>query len=86
MQSMRQKAGEGHVKRSKTIAAMSGREILDACRADTPLARVRQVFSENYAEIDQAGRQRVTPSPLEYRRMELEAANRICDLFGIALP
>jgi hypothetical protein len=74
------------MKHSKTIAAMSGREVLDACRADSPLSRVRAIFAECYAEIDQAGRQRKTPSPLEIRRMELMAANQICGLFGIELP
>jgi len=72
-------------KPSKTIAAMTDGEVLDACRADSPLSRVRAAFSEGYAEIDTASRQRVPPGLLEYRRMELQAANRICTLFGIEL-
>lgn len=70
---------------SKIIAEMSGREVLDAIAADTPLSRVWRRFSEGYAEIDQAGRQRNPPSPIEVRRMELQAANRILELFGVAL-
>lgn len=50
---------------SKTIEAMTAREVLDACAADSPLAKVRQIFSENFSEIDQAYRQRVTPTNLE---------------------
>lgn len=70
---------------SQIIANMTGQEVIAACHADTPLGRVRRIFSENYAEIDQASRQRDPPGPLEYRRMELQAANRILELFGLAL-
>lgn len=70
---------------SKIITDMTGQEVLDACRADTPLARVRQVFSANFAEIEQASHQRAMPTPLEFRRMELQAANRILELFGLEL-
>lgn len=70
---------------SKIISGMTGREVLDALRADTPLARIARVFSDGYAEIDQAARQRRPASPIEIRRMELQAANRIASLFGIGL-
>lgn len=71
---------------SKTIASMTGREVLDALRADTQLSRVARIFSESWAEIDQASRQRKPPGPVEVRRMELQAANKICELFGAGLP
>lgn len=59
--------------------------MLDACQADSPLSRVRRIFSESYAEIDQDSRQRAPSGPLEIRRMELQAANRVLELFGMAL-
>lgn len=40
---------------------------------------------ESWAEIDQASRQRRPPGPVEVRRMELQAANKICALFGVGL-
>lgn len=71
---------------SKIIAEMSVREVLDTISADTPLSRVWRAFCEGCAEIDQATRQHHPPSPIEVRRMELQAANRICELFGLVLP
>ena len=70
--------------RSTTLAQMSPRELLDTMQADTPLTRVQRAFSAGYAEIEQAALQG-TPI-IELRRMELQAANRILDLFGISLP
>ena len=70
---------------SKIIAEMSGREVLDAIAADTPSVASVATVLRGYAEIDQAGRQRNPPSPIEVRRMELQAANRILELFGVAL-
>ncbi len=74
------------MKTSKTIAEMSNGDLLQAMRADTPLARVRAVFAENYAEIEQREMQRERLTPIERRRMEMQAANRILELFGVALP
>jgi hypothetical protein len=70
---------------SKIIAEMTGREVLDAMSADSPLARVRTVLLEIYGEMVRADRQRGITDLIENRRMELQAANRILELFGIAL-
>jgi len=56
---------------------LSDREVLDAMKEDTPVNRVRRVFSGEAARIEQAGMQRLTPGPIEYRRMEFEAAEKL---------
>lgn len=71
---------------SQTIKNMTGREIIDALQADTPLAKVRAIFSQRSAQIEQAQAQRTPLSPIEMRRMELQAANAVLALFGLALP
>lgn len=58
---------------------LTDREILDAMQADTPVNRVRKVFSGESARLEQAGMQRRPPSPIEYRRMEFEAAEKLLD-------
>lgn len=70
---------------SKTIADMSGREIIETLRGDSPLSRVHAILSDACGAIEQAGMQRHPPSPIEARRMELQTANRICALFGVGL-
>jgi hypothetical protein len=73
--------------RSQTIENMTAVEVIDAMRADTPLSRVRKIFAEESARMEQAVAQR---NPhlgiIEIRKMEFHAANRILDLFGIAVP
>ncbi len=56
---------------------LTDREILDAMRADTPVNRVRTIFSHEYARLEQSGMQRRPPGPIEYRRMEFEAAEKL---------
>lgn len=73
------------MKQSKIIADMTRREVLDTLQADSQVTRVWRLFSQGYAEIDQAGRQRHPPCPVEIRRMDLQVANAICELFGIGL-
>lgn len=70
---------------SKIIAEMTGRQIIDALSADTPLARVQRILSDHCAAFEQAQMQRQRLTPIEGRRMELQAANKICALFGIGL-
>ena len=56
---------------------LTDREVLDAMCADTPVNRVRAIFSHEYARLEQAGMQRLPPGPIEYRRMEFEAAEKL---------
>lgn len=77
--------GDCVVKDSRIIRNMTGREVIDALQADTPLAHIRRIFSERSAQIEQASRQKHPFDPIEIRRMELQAANSILELFGIAL-
>lgn len=58
---------------------LSDREIIDAMQADTPINRVRRIFSGESARLEQAGMQRRTPGPIEYRRMEFEAAEKLME-------
>lgn len=56
---------------------LTDREVVDAMQVDTPVNRVRRVFSGEAARLEQAGMQRSPPGPIEYRRMEFEAAERL---------
>jgi len=74
------------IQRSRIIKTMTDEEILAACRADSPLARVRAVLYENLAVMEHESAQGPPKTPLENRRQELQIANEICALFGIGLP
>lgn len=73
------------IRYSKTIAELPNAEVLQACRADTPLAKGRAIFAEGAATIEQDALNRVPMTPLEMRRYELQVANNILELFGLAL-
>lgn len=59
------------------VKSMSDREIVDELESDSLLNRVRKLISASAGEIEQAYAQRKRPSPVEVRRMELTAAERI---------
>ncbi len=51
----------------------------------TPFAKARLAFSSAAAGIEQACAQRVPASPIEVRRMEFAAVERILAAFGLAV-
>jgi hypothetical protein len=56
---------------------MTDAEVMAALRSDTPLNRARAVFSGQAAGMVQANLQRQPPGPIEARRMEFEATQKI---------
>jgi hypothetical protein len=66
------------------IGRMNSRQVVDACREDSPLARTRQLIVEGMAMIDQEADQRNGLDPIEQRRMELALAARVMMLFVAA--
>jgi len=52
-------------------------EVMDLLRNDTPLNRARREFSSASGRIEQAGLQRTPLSPIDIRRMEFEAVEKI---------
>lgn len=52
-------------------------EVMDLLRGESRLNKARSIFSGAYACIEQAGQQRQPPGPIEVRRMEFEAVERI---------
>lgn len=64
---------------------MTDDEVLKALTADTPLNRARREFSSACGRIEQAQLQRKPPSPIEVRRMEFEAVERILKAAGLCL-
>lgn len=56
---------------------MTDQEVMEALRSDTALNRARRVFSSERGRIEQAGMQRNPLSPIDMRRMEFEAVQRI---------
>ena len=61
---------------------MTDAEVMSLLRSDSLWNKARAVFSSAAAEIDQAGRQRKAPGPVEVRRMEFEAVRRILLVLG----
>ncbi|QXV73574.1 hypothetical protein [Rhizobium phage RHph_X2_30] len=57
--------------------ALSDRQIIDALQCGDSIARARQAFSSWRAQIEQAGQQRLSLSPVDMRRMELAAVEAI---------
>ena len=64
---------------------MTNAEIMAVLRSDSLLNKARAVFASEYATIDQAGRQRRPPGPVEIRGMEIEATIRIAAALGVIL-
>lgn len=62
---------------------MTDAEIMDHLRANSEFSALRQIFSSAYAAIEQAAEQRRPPSPIEVRRMEFEAVERILRKAGV---
>ncbi len=59
---------------------MTDEETLTAMNSDTLLNKVRQMFSGQHAHLEQACLQRVVPTPIEFRKMEFEAAEKILEV------
>lgn len=59
------------------INTATDREVVDEMRKDTLLNRVRKLIAESAGEIEQACEQRRRLSPVEIRRMEFRAAQRV---------
>ena len=65
-----------------SIKEMTPKEILDTCRSDTILNKVRAIVSNAHATMEQDALQRMPPPPIEVRRTELLFAEQICMLFS----
>lgn len=52
-------------------------EVMELLRGDSALNKARQVFGSASAQIEQAGQQRHSLPPIEMRRMEFEAVEKI---------
>lgn len=65
------------------IDMLSDREVIELLQSDTLIAKVRRLFSQGCAEIEQACAQRNPPGPVEIRRMELKIADNIYKLFAV---
>jgi len=52
-------------------------EVMELLRSDSALNKARHIFSGECGRIEQAGMQRLPPGPIEVRRMEFEAVEKI---------
>ena len=59
------------------MARRTDAEVMELLRGKSILNKARAVFSGEYGRIEQAGQQRSPLSPIEMRRMEFEAVERI---------
>ena len=56
---------------------MNDDEVMRELRSNSPWNKARQVFSSESARIEQAAAQRTPLTPVEMRRMEFEAVQKI---------
>ena len=62
------------------MARRTDEEVMALLRSASPLNKARMVFSSASASIEQAGQQREPLSPIEMRRMEFEAVEKIISM------
>ena len=60
---------------------LNDNEVLELLRGDSALNKARIVFSSYSAMIDQLFEQSKPPGPIETRRLEFEAVQKIKDIF-----
>jgi hypothetical protein len=63
------------------IAKLSDAQIIALLHSEEPLSQARRVFTNECGRIEQAG----NVPPIEWRRMELQAVQRIAAALGVAL-
>ena len=61
---------------------MSDDEVMSELKSDSALNRARAQFSFASARIEQAGQQRTPLGPIEMRRMEFEAIQKILEAYN----
>jgi len=52
-------------------------EVMELLKGSSQLNKARAIFSHEWARLEQAGMQRSPPGPIEVRRMEFEAVEKI---------
>jgi hypothetical protein len=66
------------------LMKLADKELLNLLNCDdSPFNKARREFSSSSARIEQACNQRTPLSPIEMRRMEFEAVQRIVKCLGI---
>lgn len=61
---------------------MTDQEVIQELQSKSVLNQARQIFSSERARIERAGEQRDPLSPIEMRRMEFEAIEKIAGLYA----
>lgn len=64
---------------------MTNDEVMAVLRSDTPLNKARAILSSHAAHMEQASQQRKPLSPIEWRRIEIEATKKIAAALGVTL-
>lgn len=67
------------------MADVTNEEILAEMKSGSLLNKARAAFSDAWAELDQAGMQRVKPTIFDIRQMEFDAVKRIAKVLGVEL-
>jgi hypothetical protein len=67
------------------VDKLTTKELLELAKSDTLLSRVRGLFSNEWATLEQAGMQRNMPTPIEVLRMEFRSSIKIAKLLGVDL-
>jgi hypothetical protein len=60
---------------------LTDQEVIELLTGDSAINHARRQFSSYSGKIDQAGRQRKPLSPIEMRRMEFEAVEKIIEAY-----
>ena len=67
------------------ISALKNSQIIEIMSGDSTLNKVRKLFSQHAARIEQTCAQTDSPDVFELRRMEFRAAIAIAEVLGIEL-
>lgn len=67
------------------MSKMTDDEVMAELNSDSPLNLARRVFSGEVGRIEQTHLNRYEPTPVEWRRMEFEAVQKIAVALGVEL-
>ena len=67
-------------------AKLTNEQIIELLQSEKPINKARREFSSASASIEQSSQQRTPLSPIDMRRMEFGAVEKITNAMGLHLP
>lgn len=69
-----------------TVSKLPNEKIIELLKSDKPINKARTEFSSSAAAIEQASMQRKSLNPIEMRRMQFNAVEKITQALGVNIP